>query len=68
MSRYKSAVFKYLHGEFKDLYARGDITAEELREFEQDCFTSSPAASAPRAAHTPAMAAANPVPQAHNIK
>jgi hypothetical protein len=44
MRKYKSAGFKPLHGEMKDLYARGDITAEKLREFEQDCFR--PAADA----------------------
>ncbi|GHV73384.1 hypothetical protein AGMMS49940_06860 [Spirochaetia bacterium] len=38
MRKYKSAGFKHLHGEMKDLYERGDITAEKLREFEQDCF------------------------------
>ncbi|GHU97269.1 hypothetical protein FACS189483_02740 [Spirochaetia bacterium] len=58
MSKYKSANFKYLHEEMKNLHASGDITAAELKEFEQDCFK--PAAGTPqaRAARTPAMATA----------
>ncbi|GHT69391.1 hypothetical protein FACS1894110_18750 [Spirochaetia bacterium] len=38
MKKYKGAVYKHLHGEFKDMFKDGDITAERLMEFEQNCF------------------------------
>ena len=60
MRKYKSAVFKHLHEEMKYLHSVGDISAEKLREFEQDCFK--PAADTPQghAAAIPALAAASP--------
>ena len=68
MRKYKSAVYKHLHGEFKDLYESRGITAEDLKEFEGRCFK--PAAGAPqgRAARTPAMATASPGPQGRSVK
>jgi putative transcriptional regulator len=63
MRKYKSAIYKHLHGEFKDLFEAGGITAEELKEFEQRCFKS-PADTPPaRAARQPALSAASPGPQ-----
>ncbi|MHC6204281.1 XRE family transcriptional regulator [Breznakiellaceae bacterium SP9] len=38
MRKYKSAVYKHLHEEFKDMFEDGDISADELKEFEQRCF------------------------------
>ena len=38
MRKYKSAIYKHLHGEFKDMFEAGAITVEELKEFEQRCF------------------------------
>ncbi|GHV89681.1 hypothetical protein AGMMS50268_01840 [Spirochaetia bacterium] len=57
MKEYKSANFKYLHEEIKNLVQAGDMSAADLKEFEQDCFK--PAAGTPhgRAARTPAIAA-----------
>jgi DNA-binding transcriptional regulator YiaG len=37
MRKYKSAIYKHLHGEMKNLHEAGDISAADLREFEQDC-------------------------------
>jgi hypothetical protein len=45
MRKYKSAIYKHLHGEFKDMFAYGDISAERLAEFEKDCFKDAPAAA-----------------------
>jgi DNA-binding transcriptional regulator YiaG len=60
MKKYKSASFKYLHEEMKNLHASGDITAEKLAEFERDCFVSPTGTSQSRATHAPAMASASP--------
>ncbi|GHV18258.1 hypothetical protein FACS189493_7400 [Spirochaetia bacterium] len=56
MRKYKSAVYKHLHGEFKDLYESGGISAEDLKEFESRCFKS------------PAMTTASPGPQGRSVK
>jgi putative transcriptional regulator len=56
MRKYKSAIYKHLHGEFKDLFEAGDITEERLREFERECFKDAPDA---RAARRPALSAAS---------
>jgi hypothetical protein len=68
MRKYKSAGFKHLNGEMKDLYERGDITAEKLREIEQDCFK--PAAGTPQSsgAPQPAMATASPGTPGRSVK
>jgi putative transcriptional regulator len=63
MRKYKSAIYKHLHGEFKDLFERGDITEERLREFERECFKEVPDAPPARAARRPALSAASPGPQ-----
>jgi putative transcriptional regulator len=66
MRKYKSAIYKHLHGEFKDRFEAGVITAEQLREFEQRCFKDTPDASPvrtvpqARAVRRPALAAASP--------
>ncbi|GHU71477.1 hypothetical protein FACS189450_07560 [Spirochaetia bacterium] len=57
MRKYKSAGFRHFHGEMKDLYERRDITAEKLREFEQNCFKSDTGTPQGRGAAVPAMAA-----------
>ncbi|GHV73386.1 hypothetical protein AGMMS49940_06880 [Spirochaetia bacterium] len=63
--KYKDDTFRYLHEEMKNLHTAGDITAAELKEFEQECFKGSPsAAPADRTVHAPAMAA-SPEPQGH---
>ena len=60
MREYKSGVYKHLHGEFKDLYESGGITAEDLKEFESRCFKSGADTPQGRAAHAPTMATASP--------
>ncbi|GHU42787.1 hypothetical protein FACS1894190_12520 [Spirochaetia bacterium] len=67
MRKYKSAVYKHLHGEFKDLYESGGITAEDLKEFESRCFKS-PATPQGRPTRAPAMATAGPETLAHSVK
>jgi DNA-binding transcriptional regulator YiaG len=56
--KYKDDVFRYLHEEMKNLHAAGDISAEKLKEFEQDCFKAD--IPQPRPVHTPAMSASSP--------
>jgi DNA-binding transcriptional regulator YiaG len=57
MKKYKSAAYEHLHEEIKNLVQAGDMSAADLREFEQECFKGSPAApAAVRAVHAPAMA------------
>jgi hypothetical protein len=67
MRKYRSAIAKHLHGEFKDLLARGDITPERMVEFEKDCFKDTPDAPQGRAAAIPAMAA-SPETQGRSVK
>jgi hypothetical protein len=62
MRKYKSAIYKHLHGEFKDFLKDGMITQERMDEFERDCFKETP--DAPRAPHAPALSAASPAPRA----
>ncbi|GHT90046.1 hypothetical protein FACS1894137_19400 [Spirochaetia bacterium] len=66
MRKYKSAVYKHLHGEFQDLYARGNISAEKLAEFESRCFKSP--ADTPQGRAASALATASPAPQGRNGK
>jgi hypothetical protein len=68
MSKYKSAIYKHLHGEFKDMFADGDISAERLREFEQNCFKESADTPRARTVHQPVISAASPGPQGRSIK
>ncbi|GHU59550.1 hypothetical protein FACS189444_5030 [Spirochaetia bacterium] len=66
MSKYKSANFKYLHEEMKNLHAAGDITAAELKEFEQDCFK--PAVGTPQGRSAAVSAMAASPGQGRNVK
>ncbi|AEF84444.1 putative helix-turn-helix protein [Treponema primitia ZAS-2] len=68
MRKYKSAIFKHLHGEMTDLFNQGKVTAAEMREFEQDCFKESADAPQVLAAPQPAMSAAGPRPRGRSIK
>jgi putative transcriptional regulator len=58
MRKYKSAIFKHLHEEFKEHLKYGGITQEEMDEFERDCFKDTPDTPPSRPAQVPTLAAA----------
>ncbi|GHV73388.1 hypothetical protein AGMMS49940_06900 [Spirochaetia bacterium] len=63
MKKYKSTAYEHLHEEIKNLVQAGDMSAADLKEFEQECFKGSPsAASAGRTVHVPAIATAGSTP------
>ena len=52
MRKYKSAIFKHLHGEMTDLFNQGKVTAVEMAEFERDAFKEAPDTPQARATRT----------------
>jgi DNA-binding transcriptional regulator YiaG len=62
MRKYKSAAYEHLHEEIKNLVQAGDMSTADLREFEQECFTSPADTSQGRPARAPAMVTASPGP------
>ena len=68
MRKYKSAIYKHLHGEFQDLLADGKITPERMEEFERDCFITPADTPQASADHQPALSAANSGPYERSVK
>ncbi|GHT67735.1 hypothetical protein FACS1894110_13790 [Spirochaetia bacterium] len=68
MKKYESELMKSLHEEAKYFHNKGIISADEMKEYDEDCLVSTAdTAGASTVKRSPAVAAAS-APHGHSVK